>query len=63
MPNSNVKIVYSLRIHIALQQQGFSFMTEMKNPKNPHFNCWVYAATPDLLAAFDAALRGGNGND
>ena len=63
MPNSNVKIVYSLRIHIALQQQGFSFMTEMKNPKNPHLNCWVYAATPDLLAAFDAALRGGNGND
>lgn len=56
MPNSNVKIVYSLRIHIALQQQGFSFMTEMKNPKNPNLNCWVYAATPDLLAAFDALV-------
>jgi hypothetical protein len=35
----------------------------MKNPHNPRFNCWVYAATPDLLAAFDAALKGGNGND
>jgi hypothetical protein len=35
----------------------------MKNPNNPRFNCWVYAETPDLLAAFDAALKGGNGND
>ena len=57
MPNSNVKIVYSLRIHIALQQQGFSFMTEMKNPKNPHLNCWVYAASPDFLAALEALMR------
>ncbi len=63
MPNSNVKIVYSLRIHIALQQQGFSFMTEMKNPKNPHLNCWVYAATPDLLAAFDALVGEVAAND
>jgi hypothetical protein len=56
MPNSKVKIVYSLRIHIALQQQGFSYMTEMKNPQNPHLNCWVYAATPDFLAAFEALM-------
>lgn len=56
MPNSKVKIVYSLRIHIALQQQGFSYMTEMKNPQNPHLNCWVYAATPDFLAAFEALV-------
>lgn len=56
MPNSKVKIVYSLRIHIALQQQGFSYMTEMKNPQNPHLNCWVYAATPDFLAAFEALI-------
>ena len=30
MPNSKVKIVYSLRIHIGLQQLGFSYITEMK---------------------------------
>ena len=58
MPNSKVKIVYSLRIHIALQQQGFSYMTEMKNPQNQHLNCWVYAATPDFLAAFEALVGG-----
>lgn len=63
MSNQNVKIIYSLKVHIELQRQGFQHLTEMKNPHNPRFNCWVYAATPDLLAAFDAALKGGNGND
>ena len=56
MPNSKIKIVYSLRIHIALQQQGFMYETEMKNPQNPRLNCWVYAATPDFLAAFEALM-------
>jgi hypothetical protein len=32
MPNSKMKVIYSLRIHIALQKQGFSYITEMKNP-------------------------------
>jgi hypothetical protein len=38
-------------------------MTEMKNPKNPNLNCWVYAATPDLLAAFDALVGEVAAND
>ena len=59
MSNQNVKIVYSLKVHIELQRRGFTFLTEMKNPQNPRFNCWVYAATPELLAAFDDALKGG----
>lgn len=57
MPNLKVKIVYSLRIHIGLQQLGFSYMTEMKNPKNPHLNCWVYQETPALLKAFDSLVK------
>lgn len=58
MLNTNIKtkIVYSLRIHILLQQQGFSYLTEMKNPKNPYLNCWVYAATPQFEAAFEALM-------
>ena len=60
MSNQNVKIVYSLKVHIELQRRGFTFLTEMKNPQNPRFNCWVYAATPELLAAFDEVLRGGD---
>jgi hypothetical protein len=59
MPNLKVKIVYSLRIHIGLQQLGFSYMTEMKNPKNPHLNCWVYQETPALLKAFDSLVKEG----
>lgn len=57
MPNQKVKIVYSLRIHVALQQQGFVHITEMKNPKNPHLNCWIYAATPDFIASFEALIE------
>lgn len=57
MSNIKVKIIYSLQIHIALQAQGFQYMTEMKNPKNPHFNCWVYEETDEFLRAFDALLR------
>ena len=57
MSNQNVKIIYSLQIHIELQNQGFTCLTEMKNPNHPRFNCWVYAATPDLLASFDALVR------
>jgi hypothetical protein len=60
MSNQNIKIVYSLRVHIELQRRGFTFLTEMKNPNNPRYNCWVYAATPELLAAFDDALKGGD---
>ena len=62
MSNQNVKIIYSLKIHIALQQQGFQYLTEMKNPNNQRFNCWVYEKTPELLQAFDALVKGGNQN-
>ena len=57
MPSTKTKIVYSLRLHIALQQQGFAHITEMKNPQNPHLNCWVYEATPRFTAAFQALMR------
>ena len=57
MSNVKVKVIYSLKIHIALQQLGFVHMTEMKNPTNPRFNCWVYEETDELLQAFDALVR------
>lgn len=54
MPNSNSKfqIVYSLKIHIALQSLGFNYETEMRNPKHPRLNCWVYQNTPEFQLAF-----------
>ena len=63
MLNQKVKIVYSLRIHVALQQQGFVHITEMKNPQNPHLNCWVYVVTPDFTAAFEALMGEVAAND
>lgn len=59
MQNLKVKIIYSLRIHIGLQRMGFQYVTEMKNPFNPNFNCWVYEETPALLEAFDVLVREG----
>jgi hypothetical protein len=59
MPKSNLKIIYSLRVHIALQQQGFCPVSEMKNPNNPKYNCWVYLESPELLAALDSLMEGG----
>ena len=60
MSNAKYKIIYSLQIHIALQALGFTHETEMKNPKNPRFNCWVYEDTPELLKAFDSLVKGGS---
>lgn len=60
MSNSNVKIIYSLKIHIELQKMGFTYLTEMKNPHNSQFNCWVYEETEDLLKAFDALVKEGS---
>lgn len=57
MSKQNYKIIYSLRIHLKLQEQGFKYLTEMKNPANMRFNCWVYEATPQLLEAFDTILQ------
>ena len=63
MSNSKYKIVYSLQIHIALQAQGFKYITEMKNPSNNRYNCWVYEETPEFLKAFYALTEGGRKND
>lgn len=60
MSNAKYKIIYSLQLHIALQALGFVHETEMKNPKNPRFNCWVYEETPELLKAFDSLVKGGS---
>ena len=55
MPN---RIVYSLRVHLALQKMGFNYLVEMRNPQKPQFNCWVYEATPAFTEAMDKLLGG-----
>lgn len=58
MPNANskFKIIYSLRIHIALQSLGFQYKTEMRNPRKPNLNCWVYQNTPEFQLALKQLL-------
>jgi hypothetical protein len=59
MSMSKIKIIYSLRIHIELQRMGFKYISEMKNPQNPQFNCWIYEETEELLKAFDNLVKEG----
>ena len=56
------KVIYSLRVHIELQKRGFLYVAEMRNPKNPNLNCWVYEMTPELATTLDELL-GGRVND
>lgn len=62
MLNTNIKIVYSLRIHIKLQKMGFKYLTEMKNPQFPHLNCWVYENTQEFNLAFEALMKEAEGD-
>lgn len=52
------KVIYALRVHIELQKRGFVYLTEMRNPQNPHLNCWVYEATPEFMEAVDKIIGG-----
>ena len=56
MSTTNCKVIYSLQLHIALQQRGFQPEIEMKNPNNTKYNCWVYTNTPDFQNALDELL-------
>ena len=57
MTNSNYKVIYTLALHIELQKQGFKYITEMKNPRNHHYNCWVYEITPEFEEAFSKLVN------
>lgn len=56
MSNVEVKIVYSLKIHLELQRRNIPYLLEMKNPNQSNFNCWVYERTPRFQEAFDEIL-------
>lgn len=56
MPNAN-KIIYSLRVYIALKERGIEPITTTQNPNKPNFLCWIYERTPELLDALDEILE------
>ena len=57
MSKSNVKIIYSLKVHLKLHSMGFEYLSEMKNPRFPQYNCWVYENTESLKLALGALKR------
>ena len=59
MPNANAnKIIYSLRIYIALKELNIEPIATMENPMKPGFLCWVYKKTPELIQALDGLMGG-----
>lgn len=45
------KIIYSLRVFLALTERGFEPIATTKNPAHEDFMCWIYDYTPELEAA------------
>lgn len=58
MQNTTHKIVYSLRVHLKLQELGYKCLLTMPNPQNPGLNCWVYERTPAFLEALKSIIGG-----
>jgi hypothetical protein len=52
------KIIYSLRVMLALRAAGFEPLTTMPNPKHPQYNCWVFEETEDFKQELDEILGG-----
>lgn len=58
MRNTKLKIIYSLRVYVELQQRGFKHISMMPNPKNENLNCWIFEATDEFLDALDEIIGG-----
>lgn len=48
------KVVYTRWVACELRKQGFPIVRVEVNPNKPEFDCYVFAATPEMLDAFTA---------
>lgn len=53
----NAKVIYSLRIFLELQKQGFMPIATMPNPNDQKLMCWVFERTPEFIKALDQILE------
>lgn len=63
MPNTNTntkKIIYSMRIFLTLQEQGFYPIATMPNPRNPQLICWIYERSDAFDVAFEKLMGEGD---
>lgn len=56
------KVIYSMRVMLALVNKGFQPKSIMPNPRDPQYNCWIYELTPELQEALDE-IFGGDGHE
>ena len=50
---NETKIIYTLKMRLALHKEGIEPAFEFPNPKNPKFTSWVYERTPEFNKAFN----------
>lgn len=53
------KVIYSLRVYLALQERGFYPIATTINPQNPKLMCWIYEKDEEFIKALDEILGGG----
>lgn len=49
---SKEKVIYTRWIMRELRKQGFPIVRVEKNPNNPNLDCYVFAATDEMIKAF-----------
>lgn len=51
------KIIYTRWLAYELRRQGFPIVRVEVNPNKPQFDCWVFAETPEFIAAFAKLVK------
>ena len=53
------KMIFSLRIKVALSKEGIEPVLEKDNKTKPGFKCWLYEITPEFTSCIDRVIEGG----
>ena len=54
----NYKTIFSLRVMMALKDDGMKPLFETDNRDIPGFKCWVYEITPEFNASMKKIMGG-----
>lgn len=54
----NYKTIFSLRVMMALKDDGVKPLFETDNRDKPGFKCWVYEITPEFNASMEKIMGG-----
>ncbi len=51
---NDYKIIYKMKLAMALIKKGYKPVTTMPNPNNPKFMTWVFDKTENFMKDFEA---------